>query len=648
MSRGIDRFILAEGWEIIEGARGVRTIKAFGEVYPYSHPFAIHAKRYREAFLAENKYYHMKAMHDYLWPDAVWNYWTERRFRRHCEGKNYIVYAGGAGTGKSHDAAKIAILFWLGNPKKRTVIVASTTLESLNSRIWGYVQNLLGKMKVEIPYVLLTGKPPKVLYKQEADERGKAKDTIHGMFAVAATQGSDDDTIANWIGRHPEDSLMVILDEATDMPVAILGALPNLESKSAKFQLMAIGNSNDLNDLHGALSTPEDGWNTIDPSRDTEWRTTYKNGVCLFFSCYESPAIHESDPKIREKCRGFFITQEEINEKKLKYGEKSIQFYRFVLGFWRSVGSVSNVMSKEHLDHYDLEQRAHWSGMNALAKVAGVDLAIRAWGDNAILRIATLGQTWDGRMVLDYGGQEMCFKLPLIADLKDRNGQIIGIDMQIAIEVVKLLRKHNIRLEHVCLDANNGGTAVAELIRLELSRVELENREVVTTGKAWMIHSIRHGQGSQKASQLITKTSYEMYMNMRGFIQNNQIYGLDELTLQQIANRRIKINKKVNAPPQLEDKQTFKQRMSAINPALAHSPDEADTAILALYSAIFNFGFGQGQVKPVVRASTPEDMKRRAFDIEQAEKGVRVKRVSPIANFSKGIEASTSKRRNAP
>ena len=142
----IRELIEKEGWECDD-----RKVRVYGLEFPIVHPVGIHLKLYRSSENPEIKFQHLKAAHDYLWPDEVdtWNYWSERRFRTHCEGWDTIGYAGGAGTGKSYDSAKLAILFWLANPRKRSVLVMSTTLEALSSRIYGYVLRFVQKLAIE-------------------------------------------------------------------------------------------------------------------------------------------------------------------------------------------------------------------------------------------------------------------------------------------------------------------------------------------------------------------------------------------------------------------------------------------------------------------------------------------------------------------
>lgn len=591
----LDELIKKEHWEVKE-KEGEKWIEAYNEVYPYVHPFSIHAKRYRLSKNPEQKYIHLKAMHDYLWPDTIWHSWTERRFRAHCHGWNFITYAGGASCAKSMDAAMLAILFWLGNPTKRTVIVASTSLESLSSRIWGYITKLFNKAAIPIKKEYLSGKPPKILYpasKKRSD--GEMRDTIHGMFAVAAKRGDDETVISSWIGRHPDEGLMVILDEATDMPEGLVKALPNLESGVEFFQCMAIGNSLSKFDLHGMLSTPKNGWNSVDPLRDNEWETTQKNGVCLFFSCYESPAIYEKDPIRKSILSKFLINEESLKEKEAKYGIDSDMFYRFVLGFWRSSSTDETVVSKEFIGNFGVFDKAEWTGLYPINMVAGLDPAFSTGGDGCVLRLAALGQDTSGKIVLDYRGEELLFPIKIVASSTD------SVEVQIARQVLNVLDRYNVPLSNLCVDANGQGRALGEVIRLTAKALHTPIK----------IYSTRTGNVQQKSFDVVVKTAYELWFNFRDFIQNGQIKGLDHVSVMQLTTRLIIMNEKTKKQV-LESKNAYKTRMSAIAPSLAHSPDEADAAALCLQAAMIMFGFSPGQRREL-RRSTLEEEKFLAF-----------------------------------
>lgn len=728
-AKSIVDLVAKEGWHLTKDkTTNTPLIEAEGETYPFCHPVLIHLKKYRLEQNPELKYQHMKAAHDYLWPDTVWHYWTERRFKTHCEDWKLVTWAGGAATGKaqplnalirtpsgwttmgelkegsiicdteggaqyvqkihpqgiqdiykvetndggvaectldhlwvvkddsvvigqtwktlslkqilntlhntqyyipvytplkreqqnrrivkiekvrqdyaqcitvsssnnlyitndyivthnSFDAAKIACEFWLADPRNRAVIVASSSLESLNARIWGYCTRFMHEMQVPLPFNYRRGAPPKILY--------EARDTIHGMFAVAAKRGDDDAAISNWIGRHPNKGLLLVLDEGTELPMAILNALPNLEAGQDNFQCIVIGNSLSHYDLHGSLSTPKHGWKSIDPETHTKWETTQKKGLCLFFSCYESPAIGEPDKERKKKLSKFLITKEEIDSKIKVYGSSSDSFYRFVLGFWRSEGTEDTVLSKVFLNEFHIREKAEWSGIHELSMVAGLDPAFSTGGDSCILRLGILGLDVNGNLLLDFRGDELLFKIEILA-LSD-----VSIETQIANQVIAILSSYRCQIGNMAVDATGQGRALAEVIRLQA-------RTLKAPLKIW---STKLGNMQKNSFDVVLKSTLELWTDVRDFISTDQIRGLDNESINQFASRLIEIK---GAKQTLESKADYKKRMGAISPRLAHSPDEADSVALCVQAAKICFGFTPGV--------THQEKKIESFEMEK-------------------------------
>lgn len=572
-----DKLIEDEGWEIVK-EKGIIKVNACGRLMPYAHPFSIHGKLYRIEENPDLKYLAVRAMHRYAWPylESSWNYWDERRFRELCEGYTYITYAGGASTGKSHCSARIALLFWMCAPSARTVIVASTTLASLSVRIWGYITRLANELQINFPMNTYGGNNPRILYNK--------KDPIHGMYAVAAGKGTDEKAIANWIGRHPKEALMIILDEAPDLDPVLLKSLPNLETGGIEFRCLALGNSLSKFDLHGSLSTPAEGWKSIDPMKDNKWETTQNNGICLFFSCYESPAIHETDEVKKEILSKIFITQEVIESKKKLYGSKSDSFYRFVLGFWRDSSSDETVVNRQFLNEFDVAGVAEWSGIMPIQVVAGLDPAFSQGGDQCVLRLAILGQDIMGNIILDFRKEELLFKLPILA-MKEQSAET-----QIADQVIAILGRFKCPLGNLCIDSNGQGRALGEVIRLRAKVVDMPIK----------IYSVRQGNMAVKSFDVTVKTNLELWSAFRDFIQTNQIRGLDIKTIIQLTTRKIVVK---GSKQILEMKKDYKTRIGASNPGMAHSPDEADAAALALQAAMIRYGFTPGQRREIRESS---------------------------------------------
>ena len=89
-----------EGWTAYK-KNGTYQVEAYGKTFPLVHPFSIYSKLYREEENGDLKYQFLKKMHDMLWPGSLWHFWTERRFKTHCDDWRIITYAGGAGTSKA-------------------------------------------------------------------------------------------------------------------------------------------------------------------------------------------------------------------------------------------------------------------------------------------------------------------------------------------------------------------------------------------------------------------------------------------------------------------------------------------------------------------------------------------------------------------
>lgn len=590
LDKELVRLAEAEGWEVVTRKRdNAPRIYLNGKDYPLIHPYRIHLTLYRNSTDPDQKLFHFKRVHDLLWPDLVitHNYWEERMFRAHCEAWKQIVLAGGSGIGKSFTSAKIALIFWLSNPTKNSVIIASTTLESLESRIWGCVMKLVQKAALPIAAKILKSKPAKIVTPGQLDK-------IHGMFAIAIRQGDDEQVLSTIIGRHPEKGMLVVLDESTDMSPAIIKAVPNLEQGTEFCQLLSIGNSSDRNDLHGSLATPKHGWKSIDPSRDFAWETCHNGGICLYFNPEDSPAIHEKDPVKKIMLAKFLITKEELEEKKKLYGVNSTSFMRFVMGFWPTVNAENLLLSEQFLEEHQVKKAAEWLGVTKLEVLAGLDSELTIGGTGCILRLAVLGQDTRGKVVLDYRNEELLFRLQL------QNGIGKSAEYQLAEQTIAKLLEYRVPLRNLTLDATGLGRAVGGLIKLMMGSNEEPLRILSARHSRRFDGTQVDGKGGLRGLGDFMKvmSPIDLWDAFKEFVMQDHIRGLDIKTIQQMVNRKVILSGS-NAAGRvvkraLESKKEYKARMLAINPTLAHSPDEADAAVLVLQSAINVFGFRPG------------------------------------------------------
>lgn len=478
--------------------------------------------------------------------------------------KDYIV------THNSHDAGMIALLFWLANPKERIVLVASTSLNDLQTRIWGYIQRFY--MMEHDKNIVMPGKiyaanqSPKILYDKN--------DTQHGIFAVPLKPGKDSKPSSNLIGRHAKDAFLAIIDEGTDVNPGFLDAKDNWEQGVNFFQLMVIGNSNSKFDPHGLLSKPKGGWHTVNPDTDTEWETKY--GICLYFDCYNSPAIYERDPEKKKKLGKFLFTEDKIEAAKISRGENTPGFWRFVRGFWPEDDLIQAVLSLIICDKFHVEDKSEWSGIGNLVKIAGIDPAFHSDGDDCVFRWATLGvNEITGKMTLDFGGKENIHYIKI----DDRSDE--PPEYQIMNACKKLCKEIGIDERNVAVDTWGAGSGFGALIENEWSKDILH---VESSGRASDIQVAT--QSDERASDVYDRRVTELWFSMRELVLGDQIRGLDTVSMEQFCTRTYETKGRKYS---IEQKKDYKLRLGKVDNHYK-SPDEADAATFIIDLARVRYG----------------------------------------------------------
>lgn len=540
---------------------------------------------------------------------------------------DYIV------THNSADWAEIGTLFYFSNPLENNCTVASTTLASLKGRIWGYITELVRTMEIQPQYKYTSSPTPQILPIVPADQlkkkgRGAIEDdTLHGMFAVTAKPGDDFKVISTWIGKHPKNKILIILDEGTEMPMIITDAFPNLNSHPDKFQLACIGNSKSWQDLHGLLSFPENGLDSVSPDLD-EWKTKQPNGICQYFNPYRCPAITDPDPERRAILSTFLIGEENLKQKEIELGTDSENFYRMVLGFWKSKATDDTTVSDKFLKDFSPRKKVQWSGFYPIHRVAGFDFAISQDGDSPILRIANVGHDIDGGVKIDFAGESGIFKLVMQA-ITDKS-----YELQIADQIIDILTRYGVKLHDLGIDITGQGRAIGEVIRLRNE----QKGYPLGIGFPLKIYAMsQHNKTKRKESafDIMPMSTHELWNDIRAYIELDSIRGLDDKTISQLTNRLI-VRK--NDKSMLESKKDYKKRMSAIgNP---HSPDEADATAIAIQVVKQRMG-----IMPGTKWKTPEKEQSSSFLDKlfamsvQQKVTVRPPIQMPKVSFSKGIES---------
>lgn len=585
-------------YQLIETKDGIE-IEYCDAIWPLIHPLDIELGCYRANWKG-NAFQHLKKAHHIAWPNlvATWHDWTEERYYEFCQPHKIIVWAGGANIGKSVDAGCLGLLFWWSNPTQRTVLVGSTTITDLDNRIFGYMKkyhDMPTKYGINVPGHLYTSAPPKIIIDK--------KDTIHGIFAVALLKGNKDGRkkgltnsarSSNLIGRHPEEGFLAIIDEGPDVSPSFMDAFSNWD-KSPLFKCIVIGNSADPYDPHGLLATPMHGWGSIHPDVDVKWFT--KNGVCLYFDCYRSPAIIERDPEKKRLLSIFLPTTEKIEEDKIKYGDDSPDFWRMSRGFWAPESASKTILSPLTIDKHHAKLVPRWSGEVKMIKVASLDPSFTAGGDSVIFRCADIGKDLDGRWIVDFGGPDYVNYLRLDAR------SVEPLDYQIVAQAKQLAGEAGIDPENIAVDITGTGMGIGSIIQKEWSKKIL----LVASNEACSSLPVMLGKDIL-AKDVYDRKATELVFMLQRFILADQVRGLEDITCQQLCTRRYeRIGKKLS----IEKKMDYKVRLGKVD-SRYRSPDEMDAACLIIELIRHRFGMAPNSGANI--ANTDDSPMRRFFN----------------------------------
>lgn len=545
---------------ILTSLDGEAYIEAYGQEWPPMTDAALELSAWKVGLEPEHgglgRYKHLRNAHHLIWPSHTETYheWTRDRFSAFCEGHQVVSLAGGGGIAKSADVAKYVLLWWWANPSKRAVIIGSTTLEMLMRRIWGYVSKYrqLDNAK-EMPGIMTISKPPKMVYSKE--------DTMHGIFGFALKEGKTDKTLSDVIGIHPDEGLLVVIDEATDVTPAIQEAITNWQSGGIGeeyFHMIVMGNSKSKLDPHGRLSRPKKGWGSIDIEKDSRWETD--NGICLYFDCYKSPAIlHPENPKL-----GFLWTKRKIEEQERRLGKEHPNFWRFVRGMWPPEDLAKTVLTPTLIEKHSAQGKAEFSGLWKI-RLAALDPAFTSEGDNCVLRFADLGLDTRGFMVLQFD--------PKIKYLKLNSMSKEPVTYQVVRLSQEECERQNVSPEHLAVDTWGFGMGAGDIFHR------------IWSDKVYRVISIGSPSGmpvdsemSRDSMQMFDRRTTELWWMMREAVMSDQIRGLDDITVEQLCSRQYEWK---GTKIKLESKPDYKKRMGKEEDS-SGSPDEADAACLVL------------------------------------------------------------------
>ena len=481
--------------------------------------------------------------------------------------ERYVAFGGCGSSGKSHVCAAWGIFRWLSDPENTIVLTTTTALKDADQRVWGSFIRLTAPLNGVAPF-----RERPSLHDFVLQEEGKKMNISRGMFLVAAEKKKTREAVGKFVGRKAKH-IILIADELGELSPAIMNAgVSNLVAGGElSFQAIGASNPDSRFDAFGDWATPEDGWENVDTTTATEWRTKWK-GLYRRFDSYESPHFH--------RAQSYLPTEGKVEEAKEQLGENSRSYMRM----WRAIffdgSEESGVYTELELAKSGALNPVPPNAVKTLVgRVAGMDLGYTWGGDRTMFRAADIGYAADGRMVAG---------LRPLESLKDDIHSGEPRSYQIGHATVELLRKYKIPARHLSVDATAGGNPICDVIDMCIEESDLP------TALRGRVTRVQFGGSPTKTrpNPRIKKTADELYRNRvtelwfacKELFRCGQILGLDGDTAKEMSLREFDQRKAAGGLRiQLETKADYKARTNM------PSPDAADTTFLLLDSARANF-----------------------------------------------------------
>ena len=363
---------------------------------------------------------------------------------------------------------------------------------------------------------------------------------------IPAEQKKTADSIEKVVGLKNE-RVFLLVDEGPEMPSGIVNSLSNLD-KNPFFQVVILGNAQDVFDPHGLLSTPKAGWKSITVD-DEEWET--ERGICVHFDGFKSPNLSHKDKW------PFLYTSKNLKHDIATLGENSPAFWRMVRGFWRDGGNEDVLYSASEISKAG-GMRKNVVKLEGALNIAGVDPAFTSGGDRFIVYFGLLGWTEEGKLAVEFADFEH-LKIDLVKNSLPDSYQYVN-----ALKAACAAR--NVQPQHVGVDATGAGSTFCDLLTQEWSGAI---RRIGFGEKASRLKV--DPRDKKVAADLYALRVDELWGVGVRMLRDGRIYGISPDMAREMVARRFKQGEKMR----VETKKEMKSRTGK-------SPDIADAGFIML------------------------------------------------------------------
>lgn len=546
--------------------------------------------------------HHYKAAMAALWPHIDWILWAHLLVDALAT-EPEVAVLGPASSGKTYISAAFGVCMLWVYPQDTTVMMSTTTRDSLDLRVWGSAMELISraqKMRRSHGLPKLPGRPVASKHRfttSEEEDEYMPEDKRDGIVGIACRVGDQWVGISNYVGLK-NTRIALIADEAHLMSQGFLDSIANLRNNPT-FKLVTLGNPKDPLDPLGKSAEPsaeDGGWDGYMPEKKTKsWRTR-NGGLALQFCGLDSP--NYKFPRGVNPYK-HLITPEGIEKNIRDYGEDGLNVSMMSYGIMPRTGAVKRVIDIMMAEKGSAFTRPVWAQADKLVHVAGLDAAYSGTGgDRCVLSHKVFGPDVNGKILI--ASAEPNVIVPINPSIKETP------EAQIRQFCAKFCEDRGIPPANFGFDSTGRGSLASEfgrnwsndVIAIEFGGRASEERNVSLTD-------------TRKENDVYINKMTSLWYASRLVMEAGQYRNLDRNAVEegQMRSWSIVKGRNKNGDPliQVEPKHDMKKR-------IGRSPDLWDAECVALEVArIRGFQIAGGFKVGVEVRKAPDWLKKLAF-----------------------------------
>lgn len=313
--------------------------------------------------------------------------------------KNTItILMGSASSQKTSHAAEWVLLDYWCFPENTLVLVTTTTVDKLESNVFGEIKSLWAMGRDRFPWLAGNVVDHKHSIFTDDLETSPVRDRRRGIVGKACYEGKQ------WVGDAvfvgiKQDRVRFIGDELAYMAGTFLRSWNPLFSNP---DVKVIGSANadhNPDSPLGIAAEPKEGWNSLqEPDKTTTWDTKFMGGRCVNLVGTDSPNfdVPEGQPEPYKGLIGRKFMRRVIHDS----GADSPDFYRLVKGVMKFTLAHSRVITRQLCLDHGAHNKAEWAGGKRI-KIYAVDPAYGG-GDRCMSGWAEFGESIDGVQIIRF------------------------------------------------------------------------------------------------------------------------------------------------------------------------------------------------------------------------------------------------------